>query len=153
MTTEKDQDATEFALNIRRPYKKVLEEAIAKDKKLGSKKSITSFEDNYQENENTSDYRSDYDNTYTRKLITIHTGDHNNVEEKEIKEYLTLQIMPEEALFKLDDNFLYIEDNSALVDHRGRGASKEISMITGTFSMDSLKELRDFLNYALPSDK
>ncbi|KAF3978117.1 MAG: hypothetical protein HFP77_03590 [Methylococcales symbiont of Iophon sp. n. MRB-2018] len=149
MTTEKDQDATEFALNIRRPYKEVLKEAIAKDKKLGNKKSITSLEDNYQENKNT----SDYDNTYTRKLITIHTGSHNDVEKKEIKEYLTLQIMPEEVLFKLDDNFLYIEDNSALVEHRGQGSSKEISMITGTFSMNSLKELRDFLNYALPSEK
>jgi len=149
MTNEKDQEATEFALNIRRPYKEVLEEAKAKDKKFGTEKSLTSF----QEDEDSSTYRSDYENTYTRKLITIHTGDHKDEESNEIKEYLTLQIMPDEALFKLDDSFVYIEDNNDLVDHRGRGSSKEISMITGTFSIDSLKELRDFLNYALPSEK
>jgi len=150
MTTNKDTDATEFALNIRRPYKKVLEEAIAKDKTLGTENSLTS----YQQDPNTEapNYRSDYENTYTRKLITIHTGDHKDTESKEIKEYITLQIMPEEALFKLDDNFLYIEDNNELIDLRARGSSKEISMITGTFSIASLKELRDFLNYALPSD-
>jgi hypothetical protein len=44
MSHEKDQDATEFALNIRRPYKKMLEEAIAKDKIQGTKNSISSYQ-------------------------------------------------------------------------------------------------------------
>ena len=146
MTTDKeDQEATEFALNIRRPYKKVLEEARAKDKENAGN-SLTSYQ------KEASSSQSGYENTYTRKLITIHTGEHKDEESNLIKEYFTLQIMPDEALFKLDDSFVYIEDNNDLVDHRGRGSSKEIAMITGTFSIDSLKEMRDFLNYALPAD-
>lgn len=141
MTDNKDQAATAFALNIRRPYKKVLEEAIAMDK-LNAEYSLTTYEKDMP------DYRPEYENTYTRKLITIHTGEHREEESDITKEYLTLQITPDEALFKLDNCFVYIEDGNDSLNHKG--SSKEIAMITGNFSIDSLKELRDFLNYALP---
>jgi len=142
MTDDKEQEATDFALNIRRPYKKVLKDAIAKDKEHSEENPLTAYE------KDTSSYRPENENTYTRKLITIHTGEHKDEDSDITKEYLSLQIMPDEALFKLDNCLLYIEEDSDLPGHRG--SSKEIAMITGNFSLASLKELRNFLNYALP---
>lgn len=42
--------------------------------------------------------------------------------------------MPNEALFKLDNSFVYIEDNDDSLN--SRSSSKEIAMITGNLSID-----------------